>query len=131
MKRCITALAIIAVLVTILALPAVAAGSFNWTCQFTHRCVSRTWSTPNDGTHKITKTNADCPGPGNELRVRLVKERTFGDLFFAWKDWNCGTTDQTRQWTTSETGSFHFDVEKKDTNNTYWAWTVYGKTVYP
>lgn len=130
-KRLLAALLVIsAVEMAIVALPALA-GDFPWVCQFTHRCVSRTWSTPNAGVHKITKTDADCPGPGNQMRVRLVKERFLGDLFFPWKYWDCGPTDQTKQWSSPEPGNFHFDIEKNDTDDTYWAWTVYGYTVYP
>jgi hypothetical protein len=123
-------LSVVAMELTMLALPALA-GSFSWTCQFTHRCVSRTWSTPNTGTHRVTKTNSDCPGVGNEMRVRLVKENLFGDTFYAWKLWDCGTVDQTRGWASTQTGDFHFDIEKNDTDSTFYAWTVYGNTSYP
>jgi hypothetical protein len=68
---------------------------------------------------------------GNQIRVRLVKENTFGDTFYAWKLWDCGTVDQTRSWSSNQTGNFHFDLEKNDTTSTYYAWTVYGNTVYP
>lgn len=130
-RSMVTAGALAAAHVAVAALPALASGSFTWTCQFTHRCVSRTWSTPNQGTHYITKTDSDCPGPGNQMRVRLVHEEFGPDTLYAWKSWTCGATDETRSWSSNQTGDFHFDIEKSDTTDTYWAWTVYGRTSYP
>lgn len=131
-KRVIlVALSIVARELTILALPAIASGSFTWTSQFTHRGVSRTYSTPNTGTHSIKKTDAPCPRVGDKVQIRVVKQNIFGDNFYAWKWYDCGTFDQTRTWAVDRTGDFHFDIEKADTNDTTWAWTVYGVTSYP
>jgi hypothetical protein len=65
------------------------------------------------------------------MRVRLVHEEFGPDTFYAWKHWWCNSTDETRSWESSQTGDFHFDIAKKDTDDTYWAWTVYGYTNYP
>jgi hypothetical protein len=130
-RRLLLVIALVAVQVLVLVVPAVAAGSFGWTCQFVHRCVSRTWETPNRGIHSVTKTTANCPGPGNNMRVRIVHEEFGPDTFYVWKGWDCTDNNQTRRWDSNQTGGFHFDVEKADTNDTTWAWTITGNTQFP
>lgn len=108
-----------------------AAGWFDWYCYFSHRCVSRTYETPNTGTHRILQTYANCPGPGNKVRYRIVHEEFGGDTFYAWKTVYCGTTDQSKSWSIPQTGSFHFDAEKADTTDTSSTWYIEGETSYP
>lgn len=116
--------------VAVLALPALAlTSSFTWTCQFNHRCVSRVYSA-SAGTQTITKTDADCPGVGNRMRVRIVQNKTFGDVFYPWQTIDCGPTNVTRSWLANNHGDYHFDIEKDDTADTVFAWTVYGRTTY-
>jgi hypothetical protein len=129
--RTLLILSIMAVMLGILAPAAFASGSFTWTGQFTHRLVSRQWSTPNTGTHRInTNANSSCPGPGNIYRLRLVRDRTFGDYFYGWQNNTCGYAGS-HSWTAGSSGTFHFDAEKADTTDTYWAWTISGTTYYP
>jgi len=111
--------------------PAFAAGSFTWQCDFADRCLSRDWQTPNTGTHRVqVYANASCPGDGNEYRVRIVRERTFGDDLGEWSRYTCGNGG-TKSRTFSASGTFHFDIEKADTNNTTNVWTLKGETRYP
>lgn len=132
MRRMITLIVTTAVmLMTFLTLPALAAGDFTWSGEFQHRLQSRTYSTPNTGNHTVTKWSADCPGDGNNMRVRLVHEVGFGtDDYYEWKGWDCTDNNQSRTWASGRTEEFHFDVEKSDTPDSD-TWTASGKTVYP
>jgi len=117
--------------VGLLAPAALAVGSFSWGCDFVHRCVSRTYSTNLTGQHSITQTQADCPGPGSNVRYRIVHEEFGSDTFYAWKTVSCGPTDQTKNWAIPQTGDFHFDAEKADTTDTTNSWHITGSTSYP
>lgn len=129
--RRVAVTALLAILI-LLGMPAVrAAGWFDWYCYFTHRCVSRTYETPNSGTHSITQTYANCPGPGNRVRYRIVHEEFGPDTFYRWKNVSCGTTDQTKSWSIPQIGPFHFDAEKADTTDTSYTWYIEGETTYP
>jgi hypothetical protein len=119
-----------------LALPAAAVGgtsSFDWNGLFSHRLDSRSYYATRSGTHTVTKTDADCPGPGSNMQVRLVREIPWvGDAEFPWKAWDCTDDDQSRSWITDWSNTnFHFSVEKSDTTDTSSFWYVKGNTVYP
>jgi hypothetical protein len=115
----------------LLSTPALAAGSFGWTATFTHYLKSRTYTTPHAGTHTITTTAAStCPGPGSVYEIRVVHEEAGPDTFYAWKKFTCGVA-ASRQWTIPQTGNFHFDIQKSDTNDTTYSWHVVGTTFYP
>lgn len=133
MRRIVTLLVTTAaMLMTFLTLPALAAeGSFEWSGEFQNRLKSRTYSTPNTGTHTVAKWTAYCPGYGNNMRVRLVHEVGFGtDDYYEWKGWDCTDNNQARSWNSARTDEFHFDVEKADSVSSD-TWSVSGKTYYP
>jgi hypothetical protein len=106
--------------------------SFSWNGLFSHRLDSRTYYASKTGTHTIAKTEADCPGPGSQFRVRLVRNVGWAsDQEFPWKKWNCTDDDQSRSWISERIGHFHLTVEKNDTDNTSTYWYVKGKTAFP
>jgi hypothetical protein len=125
---------LVAVAVVGLTLPAQAAGSlsFDWNGLFSHRLDSREYRPGVGGTHTVTKTDADCPGPGDQMRVRLVRAVPWSsDFEYPFKTWNCTGEDQSRQWITEWNTSFHFTIEKNDTADTSNYWYVKGTAVYP
>lgn len=117
-------------LVLAIAVPALAGGSaFGYSGSFRHRLVSRSYSAAHSGQHTIGQTGASCPGPGNTVQYRIVRERLGPDLFYAWKNFPCG--GGTRSWAVADDGSFHFDAEKADSSDTTYNWQVTGNLSYP
>jgi hypothetical protein len=113
-----------------LAGPAFASGNFDWDGVFKHRLDSRTYRA-NHGTHTIWKYTANCPGPGDLVQIRLVRENFGLDTNFAWKDYHCGDANISRQWNSPYDDDHHFSVEKADTSDETEYWYVSGETYYP
>jgi hypothetical protein len=131
LKRVLIPLCLSAAAVLGLALPAQAkTASFDWNGLFAHRLDSRDYSAA-AGTHTITKTTADCVGPGDQMRVRLVRNAFLGDFEYPFKTWDCTDDDQSRTWTTDRSATYHFTVEKNDTDDTSSYWYVTGTDLYP
>jgi hypothetical protein len=133
LKTLTSAAVLAATAVAGLAAPAYAAdGAFDFNGFFSHRLDSRSYTTGRTGTHTVTKTTADCPGPGDNMRVRLVRNVTWGgDYNYPWKTWNCTDDDQSRSWISEWDTTFHFSVEKQDTDSTADYWYITGNVTYP
>jgi len=119
--------------VTALAAPAFAVdGQFDFNGFFSKRLDSRTYYPDRSGTHTITKQTADCPGPGDAMRVRLVREVTWGgDYNYPWKTWDCSDNSQSRSWISEWDTHHHFSVEKQDSDSTAYYWYITGTATYP
>ncbi len=110
--------------------PAFAAGSFTWTASFKAQLTSREWEQRSSGSVSITSTMS-CKTPGEVYYITLEKKATFG-----WTEYNpdqaymCGFTE-TRTWTGTSKGKYHFVLWVKTQNTGGQTFTGKGTTRYP
>jgi hypothetical protein len=129
LRRLVIATLVSAVLVGVIA-PAAYAGSFSWYGIFVHRLVSRDYYASH-GSQRIFVDNAICPGPGHIMRARVVEEHIGPDDLSVWQTLDCNPGGvRQRRWVV-DSGTYHFDIEKHDTSNRTYSWSVEGRMYYP
>jgi glutamine cyclotransferase len=119
---------VLAAMVTLVAAPAFAVGSFTYTIDMTHSVDSRDW-TQGGGTTTITSTlTCGAAGGSDSYYVELFKNKVLADQSMGRKNHLCGSATDTSTWTGLPSGDYHFTIRKSTDGQ---RWTGGGKVTYP
>lgn len=105
-------------------------GEFEWTAEFDRGIFSRTYSTPNTGTHAVTVDNITNCATNDYPRIRLERQNSLG-VWTAVDTKNIECSGGVAVFTVFDSGTFRWHMELNFSTGDLYGRYATGTTTYP